>query len=64
MEAVRLIHWRRVKWHHTIDKKLKTLDHLYQLLNQDLTTRWMLILELTIVLLFIIDLVVLFLGLR
>ena len=51
-------------WHHTIDEKLKTLDNLYQLLNQDMTNRWMIILELTIVLLFIIDLVVLFLGLK
>ena len=49
-------------WHRTIDGKLKTLDDLYQLLNHDQTNRWMLILELTIVLLFIIDLIVLFLG--
>ena len=51
-------------WHRTIDKKLQTLDDLYQLLNHDQTNRWMLILELTIVLLFIIDLVILFLGLK
>jgi hypothetical protein len=51
-------------WHHTIDEKLKTLDNLYQLLKHDQTNRWMLILEVTIVLLFIIDLLVLFLGLR
>jgi hypothetical protein len=51
-------------WHKTIDGKLKTLDDLYQLLNHDQTNRWMLILELTIVLLFIIDLVILFLGLK
>lgn len=49
-------------WHRTIDDKLKTLDDLYQLLNYDQNNRWMLILELTIVLLFIIDLVVLVLG--
>jgi uncharacterized Rmd1/YagE family protein len=42
-------------WHRTIDEKLKTLDDLYQLLNQDRTNRWMLTLEVTIVLLFIID---------
>jgi hypothetical protein len=47
-------------WHHTIDEKLKTLDDLYQILKQDQTNRWMLILETTIVLLFIIDLLVLF----
>src|SRR3954454_20883960 len=51
-------------WHRTIDEKLKTLDDLYQLLNQDMSTRWMLILEVTIVLLFVIDLIVLFSGLR
>jgi hypothetical protein len=51
-------------WHRTIDGKLKTLDDLYQLLNHDQTNRWMLILEVTIVLLFIIDLVILVLGLK
>lgn len=49
-------------WHRTIDDKLQTLDNLYQLLNHDQTNRWMLMLELTIVLLFIIDLVALFMG--
>lgn len=49
-------------WHHTIDEKLKTLDNLYQLLNLDRTNRWMLTLEVTIVLLFVIDLVLLFLA--
>jgi len=43
-------------WHRTIDEKLKTLDDLYQLLRADQNNRWMLILEATIVLLFIIDL--------
>jgi hypothetical protein len=51
-------------WHHTIDEKLKTLDDLYQMLKQDQTNRWMLILEVTIVLLFILDLVLLVLGLQ
>jgi hypothetical protein len=49
-------------WHRAIDDKLKTLDNLYQLLNHDHTNRWMLLLEATIVLLFIIDLVVLVMG--
>ncbi|HEU5072449.1 MAG TPA: hypothetical protein VFV96_18765 [Verrucomicrobiae bacterium] len=49
-------------WHRTIDAKLKTLADLYQLLSQDRTNRWMLILEVTIVLLFIIDLIVLVLA--
>ena len=52
------------EWHRTIDEKLKTLDNLYQLLQHDQTNRWMLILESTIVLLFIIDLVLLVLGLQ
>mgnify|MGYP006969352004 FL=1 len=51
-------------WHRSSDGKLKTLDDLYQILNQDLTNRWMIILELAIVVLFIIDLAILFVGLR
>ena len=47
-------------WHRTIDEKLKTLDDLYQMLRADQNTRWMLILEATIVLLFIVDLVGIF----
>jgi hypothetical protein len=46
-------------WHHAIDEKLKTMDDLYQLLRADQNNRWMLILEVTIVLLFIIDLIIL-----
>lgn len=52
------------EWHRTIDGKLKTLDDLYQLLKHDQTNRWMMILEVTIVLLFIIDLVILMLGFK
>ena len=51
-------------WHRTIDDKLQTLDDLYQLLNHDQTNRWMLILEVTIVLLFVIDLVTIFFGVK
>ncbi len=51
-------------WHRAIDEKLETLDNLYQLLQHDHTNRWMLILETTIVLLFVIDLVLLILGLQ
>jgi len=51
-------------WHRTIDGKLKTLDDLYQLLKHDQNNRWMVILEVTIVLLFVIDLVILVLGLK
>ena len=52
------------EWHRTIDGKLKTLDDLYQLLKQDQNNRLMVWLEVTIVLLFIIDLVVLVLDLK
>lgn len=51
-------------WHRTINGKLKTLDDLYQLLKHDQTNRWMMILEVTIVLLFIIDLVIRVMGLK
>ena len=49
-------------WHRTIDEKLKTLDDLYQLLATEQNTRWMFILEISIVLLFVIDLVILAFG--
>jgi len=51
-------------WHRTIDEKLKTLDDLYQLLKQDRTNRLMVLLEATIVMLFVIDLIVLIMGLK
>jgi hypothetical protein len=51
-------------WHRTIDDKLQTLDDLYQLLSHDRTNRWMLTLEVTIVLLFVIDLVILIFGVK
>jgi len=46
-------------WHRTVDEKLKSLDSLYQLLQHDQTNSLMLLLEATIVLLFIIDVVLL-----
>lgn len=49
-------------WQRTIDEKLKTLDDLYQLIRSEQNSRWMLILEASIVLLFIIDLVLIFMG--
>jgi hypothetical protein len=51
-------------WHRTIDGKLKTLDDLYQILKHDQNNRVMLWLEVAIVLLFVIDLVILMVGLR
>ncbi len=44
-------------WHRTIDEKLKTLDEIYQLLSTDRTNRWMIVLEATIVLLILYDIV-------
>ncbi len=48
-------------WSEVISDKLRTLADLYHLLHQDWLNRWMAILESTIVLLFIIDLVLLLL---
>lgn len=47
-------------WHRAIDEKLRTLDSLYEFLKQDRNHRLMLWLESAIVLLFIIDLILLF----
>jgi hypothetical protein len=52
------------EWHETIEGKLRTLGDLYQLLNHDQSNRWMLVLEITVVLLFVIDLVILVIGLK
>ena len=46
-------------WHRTIEDKLKTLDELYQLLRSEQNNRWMLVLEASIVVLFIVDLILL-----
>lgn len=46
-------------WSLSIGSKLKTLDGLYEMLSHDRMNRMMLVLEATIVLLFIVDLVVL-----
>jgi hypothetical protein len=51
-------------WHKSVDDKLQMLDDLYQLLNHERTNRLMLLLEMTIVLLFIIDVAILILGLK
>lgn len=42
-------------WHRTIDVKIRTLDGMYQLLKQDQNHRLMVVLEGTIVILFLID---------
>ena len=51
-------------WHRTIDGKLKTLEELYQLLKHDQNNRAMIWLEVTIIVLFVIDLVILVMGLK
>ena len=48
-------------WHKSIDRKLQTLDDLYAMLAHDRMNRLMLILEMTIVILFVLDLGMLFL---
>lgn len=48
------------EWHKNVDEKLRTLDNMYQILQHDQSNRIMLILETMIVLLFIIDLVMIF----
>jgi len=51
-------------WQRVIDEKLNTLGDLYQLLQRDWNNFWMVVLEATIVLLFIIDLILVLLSLR
>lgn len=58
-ERFHLADWRR-----TIDEKLHTLDGLYQLLKQDQMNSWMMLLEVTVVVLFVIDLLILMLWNR
>lgn len=50
-------------WYRVIREKLKTLGDLYQLLQQDWVNFWMVLLETTIVLLFILDVILLLAGL-
>lgn len=50
-------------WYSTVRDKLKTLGDLYQLLQQDRVNFWMVLLETTIVLLFILDVILLLVGL-
>lgn len=44
-------------WHYSIDKKLKTLDDIYQLLSMERTNRTMVFLEAAIVALFLFEIV-------
>jgi hypothetical protein len=45
-------------WQRTTDAKLRMVDGIYQVLKQDQNNRWMIALELTVVALFIADLVI------
>ncbi len=47
-------------WQKAVDEKLKTLDEIYQLLQHDRNNAWMMVLEVMIVLLFVIDILFLF----
>jgi len=49
-------------WQGIIDVKLRTLADLYQILHQDWINSWMMLMEFTIILLFIIDVVLLLVG--
>lgn len=49
-------------WHKNVGEKLRTLDGIYQMLQHDQSNRWMLVLEFMIVLLFILDIIMLFSG--
>ncbi len=51
-------------WHRSVDAKLRAVADLHELLKHDQMNRWMMILEVTIVLLFVIDLAILFAGLK
>lgn len=47
-------------WRRFIDEKLRTLGDLYEVMQQDRFNLWMFVLEVSIVLLFVIDLVLIF----
>ena len=51
-------------WQRSIDRKMQTLDDLYAILAHDRMNRVMVLLEVTIVLLFIVDLVLLYAGVK
>jgi hypothetical protein len=50
-------------WRRTINDKLTTLDSLYQILKQDQVNRLLVVLELSVVIIFLIDLALVFIGL-
>ena len=52
------------EWYKVLREKIRTLGDLYQLLQQDFVNFWMAMLEATIVLLFILDLILIIVGQR
>lgn len=50
------------QWRQVVEEKLKTLGELYQLFQEERMSFWMMVLEITIVLLFILDLVFILAG--
>jgi uncharacterized Rmd1/YagE family protein len=51
-------------WHRTVNDKLRTVGELHELIKHDQTNRWMMILEVTVVLLFLIDIGFLIAGFK
>ena len=49
-------------WHRSVREKLQTVAELHEMLKHDQSNRWMMILEVTIVLLFLIDILMLLSG--
>jgi hypothetical protein len=49
-------------WHRSVREKLQTVAELHEMLQHDQSNRWMMILEVAVVFLFVIDLVLLFNG--
>jgi len=49
-------------WHRSVEDKLKTVGELHELLKSDQSNRWMMILEVTVVLLFILDVAYIIFG--
>ncbi len=49
-------------WHRSVDGKLRTLGEMHQLLKDERSTRWMMILEVTIVVLLVVEILFALLG--
>lgn len=58
-ERFHLVDWRRI-----VGDKLRTLDQIYEMLKHEYFNRWMLVLEITIVLCFVLDLILIVVGME